>query len=57
MATISQQIEADIMREREALLEADARGDMIEAAIHEKKMNDHLEEFIHLPKQRHGHAY
>jgi hypothetical protein len=55
--TRQQQIEADILRERQALLDADAAGDLNDALKHETKMNELLEEFIHLPQQRHGHAY
>lgn len=55
--TTTQQIEADILREREAFLAADAAGDLIAADEHEAAMNRHLEEFIHQPHQRHGHAY
>lgn len=55
--TTTQQIEADILRERLAFLDADAAGNQAEADKHEAAMNRHLEEFIHQPQQRHGSAY
>jgi hypothetical protein len=52
-----QRIEADIITERLAYLDADAAGDYQAASEHETAMNRLLEEFIHQPQQRHGSTY